>query len=236
MIQRFIENFTTVDGILTIGVHLIIIFMILPIHEFAHAVTAYKMGDMTAKNRGRLTINPLSHVDPFGALCLLVTGFGWAKPVPVNPLRFKKYRAGMAITAAAGPVSNLVVAFIGMIVYRVLWAIPYSEETYLAFVTGEGALYYSLFILQYFILINIGLAIFNLIPVPPLDGSKILSYFTPDSFERKMEQYQMYVYFGFLIVMFSGILDGPMSFLRNSIFDFMFFLTNWVDKVVMMFI
>lgn len=236
MIQNFFQNFSTVDGILSIGVHLIIIFMILPIHEFAHAFTADKMGDMTPRNRGRLTINPLAHIDPFGAICLLVTGFGWAKPVPVNPLRFKKYRAGMAITAAAGPISNLIVAFIGMIAYRVVFAVPYSVETYVGIMTGEGALYYTLYILQYFILINIGLAIFNLIPVPPLDGSKILSYFTPASFDRKLEQYQMYIYFGFILVMFSGILDRPLSFVRNGVFDIMFWLTNWVDNVVALFV
>ncbi|MBQ7755924.1 MAG: site-2 protease family protein [Oscillospiraceae bacterium] len=234
MIQRFFENFTTVDGIITIGVHLIIIFMILPIHEFAHAFAADKLGDMTARNRGRLTINPLAHIDPFGALCLLVTGFGWAKPVPVNPLRFKKYRAGMSITAAAGPLSNLIVAFIATIVLRVVTSIPYSAETYLQAVQGEGALYFTVFFIRYFIVINIGLAIFNLIPVPPLDGSKILSYFTPASFDRKMEQYQMYIYFGFLIVMFSGILDRPMSAVRNAIYQLMLALTDWVEKLVLM--
>lgn len=236
MLANFFNNLTTVDGILSIGVHLIIIFMILPIHEFAHAFAADKLGDSTPRYKGRLTINPFAHIDPIGALCLLVTGFGWAKPVPVNPLRFKKYRSGMAITAAAGPLSNLVVAFIAMIAYRVIWAIPYSIDTYLEFMTQSGALYYTVYILQYFILINIGLAIFNLIPVPPLDGSKILSYFTPASFDRKLEQYQMYIYFGFIIVMFSGILDGPMSFVRNKIYDLFFFLTNWVDNVVGIFI
>lgn len=236
MLANFFNNLTTVDGILTIGVHLIIIFMILPIHEFAHAFAADKMGDMTPRNRGRLTINPFAHIDPIGALCLLITGFGWAKPVPVNPLRFKKYRAGMSITAAAGPLSNLLVAFIAMIVYRVIWAIPFSTETYLEFVTQSGALYYTVYIIQYFILINIGLAIFNLIPVPPLDGSKILSYFTPASFDRKLEEYQMYIYFGFIIVMFSGILDGPLSFVRNKIYDLFFLMTNWVDNVVAIFI
>ncbi len=234
MIQRFFENFTTVDGIITIGVHLIIIFMILPIHEFAHAFAADKMGDMTARNRGRLTINPLAHIDPFGALCLLITGFGWAKPVPVNPLRFKKYRAGMAITAAAGPLSNLIVAFIATIVLRVVTSIPYSTETYFQAIQGEGTLYFTVFFIRYFIVINIGLAIFNLIPVPPLDGSKILSYFTPASFDRKMEQYQMYIYFGFLIVMFSGILDRPMSVVRNAIYDLMLALTDWVETLVRM--
>ena len=235
MLADFFGNLGTVQGIISIGVHLIIIFMILPVHEFAHAFAADKMGDKTPFHMGRLTINPLAHIDPIGAICLLLTGFGWAKPVPVNPFRFKNQRAGMAITAAAGPLSNLVVAFIAMIAYRVVGALEWSTETILQYIRGEGALYFLIYILQYFILINIGLAIFNLIPIPPLDGSKILSYFTPASFDRKLEQYQMYIYIGFIAVMFSGILDTPLSFVRNKIFDLFVFLTNWVDNLVGLF-
>lgn len=230
--MNFFNNLTTVEGIIEIGVHLIIIFMILPIHEFAHAFVAYKLGDMTAYYKGRLTINPLAHIDPIGALCLLLTGYGWAKPVPINPVKFKKYRSGIALTALAGPLSNLLVGFIGMIAYRVVISIPYSIETLIQFGSQEGALYYVLLFLQYFIIINIGLAIFNLIPIPPLDGSKILSYFTPASFDYKISQYQQYIYIGFLVVMFSGILDTPLYFIRELVWDLFVFLTNWVPYVV----
>lgn len=226
----------TVDNVIQYGVRILIIFMILPVHEFAHAWSAYKMGDKTAYYRGRLTLNPISHIDPIGALCLLVSGFGWAKPVPINPLRFKKQRAGTAICAAAGPLSNLIVAFLAMIVFRVVMSLNYSAETLINFYTQTGGLYYACLILQYFIMINIGLAIFNLIPIPPLDGSKILSYFTTAEFDRKIEQYQMYIYIGFLVIMFTGVLDRPLSFVRGGIYDAFVFLTNWVDNLVGLFV
>ena len=107
------------EKILEIGVHLIVLFMVIPIHEFAHAWSATKLGDDTPRYQGRLTLNPLAHIDPLGAICMVLTGFGWGRPVQVNPLRFKKYRKGMALTAAAGPISNLIVGLVGMIAYKI---------------------------------------------------------------------------------------------------------------------
>ena len=211
--------------LLEFGTRLLIIFMVLPIHEYAHAWAANKLGDKTAYYQGRMTLNPLAHIDPLGALCLFVAGFGWAKPVPVNPLKFKKQRSGMAICAAAGPISNLIIAFLGMIVYRVVILLN----------NGSEAMFYFSYIVYFFVSINIGLALFNLIPIPPLDGSKILSYFTSADFDRKIEQYQTYIYIGFIFIMFTGILSRPLGFLSDGIFQLFYFLTGWVNNVVGLF-
>lgn len=210
--------------------------MILPLHECAHAWSAKKLGDHTAEYQGRLTLNPIAHIDPIGSLCLILTGFGWAKPVPINPLNFRKYRAGIALTAAAGPISNLIAAFIGMIAFRFVMAIPYGGETLIDFLNQTGPLYFAYLILSYFISINIGLAIFNLIPIPPLDGSKVLSYFTSAEFDRKVQQYQMYIYVVFLVVMFTGILNTPLNFISGLIYDLFVFLTDWIPLLVNVFV
>ncbi|NLZ46175.1 MAG: site-2 protease family protein, partial [Clostridiales bacterium] len=193
MFGNLINNLD-INTILEYGTKILIIFMILPIHEFAHAWSAYKLGDNTAYFKGRLTLNPIAHIDPFGAILLFFTGFGWAKPVPVNPNNFKNPRAGMAITAAAGPISNLIVSFIAMIIYRII--IP--------FYNGTQTMDYLLTIIYFFISINIGLAIFNLLPIPPLDGSRILSYFTSAKFDRKVDEYQKYILIGFFVLMMTG--------------------------------
>lgn len=210
--------------------------MILPLHECAHAWSAKKLGDHTAEYQGRLTLNPIAHIDPIGSLCLILTGFGWAKPVPINPLNFRKYRAGIALTAAAGPISNLIAAFIGMIAFRFVMAIPYGGETLIDFLNQTGPLYFAYLILSYFISINIGLAIFNLIPIPPLDGSKVLSYFTSAEFDRKVQQYQMYIYVVFLVVMFTGVLNTPLNFISGIIYDLFVFLTDWIPLLVNVFV
>lgn len=222
--------------IIEYGVRILIIFMILPLHECAHAWSAKKLGDHTAEYQGRLTLNPIAHIDPIGSLCLILTGFGWAKPVPINPLNFRKYRAGIALTAAAGPISNLIAAFIGMIAFRFVMAIPYGGETLIDFLNQTGPLYFAYLILSYFISINIGLAIFNLIPIPPLDGSKVLSYFTSAEFDRKVQQYQMYIYVVFLVVMFTGILNTPLNFISGLIYDLFVFLTDWIPLLVNVFV
>ena len=152
----------------TILVRLTILFLAIPIHEWAHAWSAYQLGDDTASMRGRMTLNPLAHLDPIGSLLLLFSGFGWGKPVPVNPYRMRTNpRAGMAISAAAGPFSNFVLAMLLAIPFRLGWADWY---------TGGFSIGSLLFIA---IQINLGLMLFNLIPIYPLDGEKILMGLLP---------------------------------------------------------
>ena len=145
----------------------------LPFHEFAHGYIANKLGDDTAYYQGRLTLNPLAHLDLFGTLSMIFLGFGWAKPVPVNPRRFKcNMRLGMALTALAGPLSNILLALVFMIISK--------GAVLLGSATGNDFFYFLNWLTYNIMYGNICLAFFNLIPIPPLDGSKILSYFLPD--------------------------------------------------------
>lgn len=212
----------TTDTLLQYLVRLMIIFLITPLHEFAHAWTANKLGDYTAKYKGRLTLNPFAHFDLIGSLLLFFFGFGWAKPVPVNPMHFEKPRLGMLLTALAGPVSNLIAAFAGMIAFQIFGACYVMT----------GTAYYIALMLYYFIIINIHLCVFNLIPVPPLDGSRILSYFTPYKLDRWIMQNQMLFYVIVVVLMSTGILTVPLSWLSNLIYDGMVFLTSWIPLLI----
>lgn len=188
---------------------LLIIFLILPFHEWAHAFTASKLGDTSIKYRGRLTLNPLAHIDPVGALALLLFGFGWAKPVPVDPRNFKRPKLGMAIVALMGPVANLVAAFAGLLVFNL---ISVTTGDFL-FTNNFGTIVYTF--LSFYVLVNIRLAVFNLLPIPPLDGSKILFLFLPDKAIAWFYQYQMYISIALMVLLWVGVLSIPLGFLSN---------------------
>lgn len=163
------------------------------IHEMSHGYAAYRLGDPTAKNAGRLSFNPLRHIDWFGLLMMVVVHVGWAKAVPVDPRNFKKPKQGMAITALAGPVSNFVLAFISWICYYLMISLYFN--------TGVEALYWMIYFFNYLTILSLGLGLFNLIPIPPLDGYKILSALLPEKWYFKLMRYER---FGFLIVILIG--------------------------------
>lgn len=215
----------SVETILKYGVRVLIIFMVLPVHEFAHAYAARKLGDRTAENMGRLTLNPFAHIDIFGSLCLVLTGFGWAKPVPVNPNRFKHYKSGTIITAIAGPLSNLIVAYIGCVIHK------FISNIVISYGTSSTTVGYLLIILEFFVSINVSLAVFNLLPIPPLDGSSLLTTFLPYKYRVKMGEYQMYISIAFIVIIFSGILNKPLTFLSDVVTYVIGFLSGWVDLI-----
>lgn len=172
----------------------------LTIHEFAHGYVAYKLGDDTAKSLGRLSLNPIKHLDPFGAICMILFHFGWAKPVPINPTNFKNPRKGFAITAIAGPATNLIVGFFTAFLYLLFYSI--FRETGNAFIDNFEI--NVLLFLLYFFSINIGLGVFNLIPIPPFDGSRILYVALPKKWYFKVMKYERQIYWGVIAWLLLG--------------------------------
>ncbi len=208
--QLLSGNFTIQTIIAEILAVLVIIFLILPFHEWAHAQTAYLLGDKGIKQRGRLSLNPLSHIDPVGALAMLLIGFGWAKPVPVDSRYFKNPKVGMAIIAFMGPVANLIAALAGLFVFHTLWCIVPT------FFTAGGFGSYVLAFLQFYIIVNVNLAVFNLLPIPPLDGSKILFVFLPDKAVMFFYRYQMFFMIGLIVLLWAGPLSYVLTFLSRG--------------------
>lgn len=182
-----------------------VIVCILPLHELAHGWVAYKLGDPTAKLERRLTLNPLASVDPIGTVWLFLFGFGWAKPVPVDPRYFKKPKRDMAIVALAGPVSNLLAALVGaFILFGIIAFAPYNRAV--SFIVN---------LLSYYVTVNVTLAAFNLLPIPPLDGSRILGAFLSDRALATYYRYQNVFMMVLFVMMFSGAFSGPLYAVEN---------------------
>ena len=181
------------------------------LHELSHGYVAYRLGDDTAKRAGRLTLNPLKHLDPVGLLMMLVFRVGWAKPVPVNMYRFKNPKRGMAITALAGPVSNILITIVFLFIYGLLY-IPLQLSD-----VGQ----YILQMIMITAYISLGLAVFNFIPVPPLDGSKVLAMFLPDRWYGRWMQLERYGMIVLMAALWFGLLDGFLMAARNLVLNAM---------------
>ncbi len=196
-------------------------FLTIVLHEMSHGFVAYLLGDRTAKNAGRLTLNPIKHIDVFGLIAMIVFGFGWAKPVPVNPYYFKNRRLGMALTAFAGPASNLLLALVGLLVYKIFVYIPMPIG-----VMGE-ILFAIVQFVVIFVSLNVGLAIFNLIPIPPLDGSKILNSILPERIYFRIMQYEQYGFIVLYILLNIPFFDNIITWLRGLVLDGLFFIVGF---------
>lgn len=206
---------------------LVVIFFILPIHESAHAWAAVKLGDPTPKYQGRLTLNPFAHIDYLGSLMILLFGFGWAKPVGINPRNFKNPKGGMALTALAGPMSNLLSAFVAMLILNTINLFMPAR------IPSDNFIYFFVaYTLIFLIQINVGLAVFNLLPIPPLDGSRLLTALLPDRIYYRIMQYERYIMLALMLLLFTGVLSVPLNFLRGAVTDGLSFVANLPFKLL----
>ncbi len=195
--------------ILSILLGVIPSLLCITLHELSHGLVAYWLGDDTAKSRGRLTLNPIKHLDPVGLLMMLVFHVGWAKPVPVNMYKFKNPKQGMAVTALAGPGSNLLIALVFMLLYGAAY-VPLG-------MSAVGS--YFLQMIQLTAIMSIGLAVFNLIPIPPLDGSKVLFSLLRDEDYYKLMRYERYGGIIMLVLVATGVLGRPLNYLIDLIYS-----------------
>ena len=202
---------------------LVVLLVATPVHECAHGWMAKLLGDDTAENSGRLTLNPIHHLDPMGTICMLLFGIGWGKPVPVNPSRCRKVKGktAMALTALAGPVSNVLLALVFMIIYKVVF---YTCGT-------VNNISYFLAALIFIIDINLYLAVFNLIPIPPFDGSRIMLAFLPTKLYFSIMKYERVIMVAIMLLLWSGILSIPLQIVSNLIFNGLDFITTPIDLI-----
>jgi Zn-dependent protease len=228
MLSLIRSGLSTENIIITVFSLLVIIFVAFPIHECAHGVMAKLLGDDTAYRQGRMTLNPLSHIDPMGAIAMFLFGIGWARPVPVNVsnCRKVKQKTAMALVALAGPLSNILLSFVILTISKVYLflilngVIPSSDvATYV---------YYALIII---VELDLYLAVFNLLPIPPFDGSRIFLLFLNEKWYFQLMRYERYIMIGVLLLLWTGLLRGPLRFLSDMLFVGLDFMTGFVGLI-----
>lgn len=202
-------DFDIVDLIIYVSSIAFVVFCATPLHEFAHALIAVKLGDDTPRLRGRLTINSMAHIDMRGALMIFLFGFGYAKPVEVRMRRFKKPKRDMALVALAGPVCNILQSLVLLFIYNALYYFGSANDNIM--MTYMGMFFF------YAAVINVNLAVFNLLPIPPLDGSRLATALLPSKYYYKIMQYERYIMIGLFVLLFTGILSTPLSFLSGAV-------------------
>lgn len=232
-LQRWFGN--GAEGILDLLITLFCVLISLTVHEFSHGYMAYLRGDKTSKYTGRLSLNPINHIDPIGALCLFLFGFGWAKPVMVNPNNFKRktIKLDMVLTSLAGPLSNFVLAFVSVFI---MVAVAMFSEGFI--INGGDIMYYDGVAGKYILLVirilstltmmNLGLGVFNLIPIPPLDGSKILSALLPTRIYFKMLEYERFGFIALIILINLPLFNGLLSLIVGGIMSGFFNISSLI--------
>ncbi len=208
------------EKLLELAITLVAAMVCIIPHEVSHGYAAYRLGDPTAKNAGRLTMNPLRHIDPVGLLVMAVAHFGWAKPVPIQPGYFKHIRRDTAITALAGPVANVAITMLALMLYSVIIGLSAFRSL------PQWVEYVDLF-LAYTALLSANLAVFNLLPIPPLDGSKVLFSFLPQKYYGKLLQYERYGFLLLAVLLWIGVLDRPLTFLREGLIRLLWPICSW---------
>ena len=213
---------------------LVILFVAFPVHECSHGLMAKLLGDPTAEQSGRLTLNPFSHIDPMGALSMALFGIGWAKPVPINPGKCSKCKpkTAMALTAAAGPLSNLILSYIFMIVFKIVLGLAAKDvvlngDSQLA--VNPSSIYpYILSGIYTVVRINVFLAVFNMLPIPPFDGSRLFLAFLPTKYYFKIMKYERVIMVAVMLLLLTGILSFPLNFVTGKITDLLDMGTDFV--------
>ncbi len=225
LINAFRSGFSA-NALVQLLLFIPVILISLTVHEYCHGYAAYRCGDMTARNFGRLTLNPVKHLDPIGTIMMLIFGFGYAKPVPINPRNFRKPRRDICIVSVAGPLSNLFLCFIGMLIYRVSLVLVLKYGSY-EILSSNFFSAWMIFASNFYFA-NATLCVFNLIPIPPLDGSRLLTTVLPAKAAYTLAKNENYIMIGVLVLLYFGALDGVIRFFGNGIISGI----NWLLSLI----